>query len=112
VTSNWINNALNAALFLIYVVTSCYGLYLIKAAESWRTFSFITGALLYCAGAAMWMVILRLMPLSLAFPVAAGSLVVGTLMVGGLALKETISAWQMVGAAMIVIGISIIATTR
>lgn len=109
---NWTNNALNAAFFLTYVVTSCYGLYLIKAAESWRTFSFILGGLVYCIGAAMWVVILRLMPLSFAFPIAAGSLVVGTMMVGGLALRETISAWHMAGAAMIVIGISIIATTR
>lgn len=110
--ANWTNTALNGALFLTYVITSCYGLYLIKAAESWKTFSFILGALLYCAGAAMWMVILRLMPLSLAFPIAAGSLVIGTLMVGGLVLRETISAWHMFGAAMIVIGISIIAATR
>jgi hypothetical protein len=41
--------------------------------------------------------ILRLMPLSPAFPVAAGALVIGTMFVGVVFLSEVVSVWQWCG---------------
>lgn len=104
-----LTNALGqAGLILIYVIISCAGLYLIKSAEGWRTSMFVVGLFLYGAGAGIWIVILRLMPLSLAFPIAAGSLVVGTILIGRFFLAEEIAITHAAGAFLIVSGIVLI----
>jgi len=112
VNINWINLLWSASLFVIYIITSCFGLYLIKAAEGWKTPTFAIGFVLYGIGAVLWMVILRLMPLSFAFPIAAGSLVIGTMLTGMFFLSETITAWHIAGAFMIITGIVLIAINR
>jgi multidrug transporter EmrE-like cation transporter len=99
-------------LLVVYVAASCAGLYLIKAATEWRSPTFFSGFFLYALGAALWMVILRLMPLSLAFPIAAGSLVLGTMLTGAFLLNETVSPIHIVGAVLILAGITLIATNR
>ena len=109
---NWTNPLWSASLFVIYIITSCFGLYLIKVAEGWKAPAFAIGFVLYGAGAVIWMVILRLMPLSFAFPIAAGSLMIGTMLTGVLFLSETITAWHIAGAFMIITGIALIATNR
>ena len=109
---NWANPLLSVGLFVIYIITSCFGLYLIKASESWRSSSFVFGFGFYAAGALLWMAILRLMPLSFAFPIASGALVVGTMLTGAFFLNETVTTWQTAGALMIITGIAIIAVNR
>ena len=99
-------------LFFVYITTSCVGLYFIKAASGWKTLVFFTGVALYVVGAVMWMGILRIMPLSFAFPIAAGSLVIGTMLTGTILLKETVTNWQAGGALMIIMGIALIASNR
>ena len=106
---NWINLLRLGAIFLMYIISSCSGLYLIKVAQDWKTLVFVFGLILYGIGALIWMVILRLMPLSLSFPIAAGLLIIGTMITGIFFLNETISASQIVGAIMIIFGITLIA---
>jgi multidrug transporter EmrE-like cation transporter len=96
---------LSAVLMAAYVVVSCLGLYLIKAAEAWRSVPFLLGVFLYGLGAGLWLVILRYFPLSFAFPLAAGGLIICTMLTGRLFLKEIISGPQLVGAALIISGI-------
>jgi multidrug transporter EmrE-like cation transporter len=55
------------------------------------------------------MVILRHLPLSFAFPVAAGALVVGTMLTGFVFLGESIPYLHLIGAGVIISGIFIIA---
>ena len=98
-----------ALLLVLYVATSCLGLYLIKAAPTWKSVTFGMGFFLYASGAAMWLVILRLLPLSLAFPIAAGALVIGTLLTGAFFLDEHVSALHASAAALIVTGNAMIA---
>ncbi len=74
--------------------------------------TFAAGFGLYAAGAIMWMVILRLMPLSFAFPIAAGSLVIGTLLTGFFFLGESVTFGHVAGSIFIVIGIILIAVNR
>lgn len=110
--ASWPNPLLSVSLFVVYITTSCSGLYLVKAAEGWRTPAFVIGFVLYASGAAIWMAILRLLPLSFAFPIAAGSLVIGTMLTGALFLNENVTSWQILGALMITIGIVLIAINR
>jgi multidrug transporter EmrE-like cation transporter len=109
---NWSSPVSSAVLFVAYITTSCVGLYLIKAAGDWRTATFMYGLVLYALGAALWMVILRLLSLSFAFPIAAGALVVGTMLTGFFFLGEHISTQQVGGAILIVSGIALIAISR
>jgi multidrug transporter EmrE-like cation transporter len=97
-----------ALLFLVYTTISCSGLYLLKAAATVLSVKFFIGGLLYCAGAAMWLVILRLYPLSAAFPIAAGMLILGTTASGYLMLSERISLVQVVGIVFVTTGIVLI----
>lgn len=110
--TNLINPVSSVILFIVYIITSCVGLYLIKAASGWKSLLFFSGVVLYVIGAVMWMGILRLFPLSFAFPIAAGSLVIGTMATGMIFLKESVTAWQAGGALMIIVGIAVIATNR
>lgn len=93
------------ALFVFYLLCSCLGLYLIKSAPEWRSSVFLGGFCLYSAGAVLWLVILRLLPLSFAFPVASGALIICTMITGKMFLGEHISASQLIGAGLIISGI-------
>lgn len=95
-------------LFAVYVGMSCFGLYLLKAAPAWLSLRFAAGFLLYALGAGLWLVILRSHPLSVAFPVAAGALMVGTALVGVLLLGESLSGVQLAGAGLIFLGIALL----
>jgi drug/metabolite transporter (DMT)-like permease len=92
-------------LFIVYIASSCMGLFLIKAAPEWRSINFVAGVGLYGFGAILWLVILRLLPLSLAFPIAAGGLIICTILTGKIFLHEELTALQLAGAAFIIAGI-------
>ena len=107
--SNFFDWLKPVALFSVYVSLSCTGLYLLKAAPAWMTLRFGLGFFLYALGAVMWLVILRQYPLSLAFPIAAGALILGTSLVGMFFLNETLTRMQTAGALTILFGIVLMA---
>lgn len=109
---NWINYLTLTALVILYPITSCVGLYFLKVSEGWRTTMFISGLVLYALGAAQWILILRRMPLSMAFPIAAGALMIGTVLTGKILLKEMVTLKHTVGIVFIFLGITLIATSR
>lgn len=109
---NWTNPIWVTGLFAVYVATSCFGLYLIKVAEGWRTTTFLGGFIIYGVGALIWMAILRITPLSYAFPVAAGLLMIGTVLTGVLLLGETVTLGHVAGAVLILSGIVLVAANR
>jgi multidrug transporter EmrE-like cation transporter len=106
------NDMLRFGLLAIYVVVSVAGMALLKGAETTISLKSGVGFTLYLAGFLMWTgVILRIMPLSQAFPIAAGSLMLGTQLVGWLIFKERIGLWQLAGVALILSGVAIISMT-
>jgi multidrug transporter EmrE-like cation transporter len=109
---NWVSALRYVALFAVYVCTSCVGLYFIKSAPGWRSLTFVGGFALYALGALLWMVILRLLALSFAFPIAAGALVLGTMLTGVILLGESITTLQVIGALLIMSGIVLIAVNQ
>ena len=92
-------------LFTAYVSVSCSGLYLMKAAPQWLSVQFALGFFFYALGAVLWLIILRAFPLSLAFPIAAGSLMVGTTLLGAFLLGEEVTVNHISGVALIFLGI-------
>lgn len=100
---------LRSGLLLIYTVVSVVGMTMIKGAPSLLSPKWITGAGLYAIGFVIWIgLILRMMPLSQAFPIAAGALMLGTQVAGWLLLKERLTVPHLAGAALIVVGVAIV----
>ena len=64
-------------ILLVYATISSYGLYKLKA-EELLSLPFLIGFGFYGLGMLIWLGILRTTPISVAFPVAAGSLIIAT----------------------------------
>lgn len=94
---------------IVYVLLSLAGLYNMKRAVDIVDIHFALGLALYVGGFLVWLVILRLYPLSLAFPLAAGALVVGTQVVGWLFLDEGLAIHRQIGVALILGGLATLA---
>lgn len=101
-----------AALLLGYATISVAGMVLLKGASSPFSLKGVIGFALYLAGFAIWIgIILRIMPLSQAFPMAAGALLLGTQLAGWLLLKERIGLPQGAGALLILVGVILVNAT-
>lgn len=97
-----------SAVLVFYVLVSVSGLTLLKSATVIPSLPFFVGGVLYGIGFAIWYILLRWLPLSVAFPVAAGALMIGTQIAGPVFLGEQISALHLVGIAVLLVGVSII----
>ncbi len=94
-------------LVVIYAGVSGYGLLLLKQAELGFNSRLILGGILYGLGFLVWLWILREHPLSVAFPVAAGSLMIATQLFG-MSIGEPLSVVKFVGILVILGGIWIV----
>lgn len=97
-----------AGLITVYALVSAFGLYKIKAADGLQDSAFWFGAFAYGAGFLLWLLILRKFPLSISFPIAAGSLIITTQAVGHMFLKEALSTTHLAGVALIIAGIAVV----
>jgi multidrug transporter EmrE-like cation transporter len=85
---------------------SSYGLFQIKnAGGGYFGFPFLFGLFCYGAGFVIWIIILKLNPLSTAFPIAASSLIIATQLVGYFALGEKFSSLKLVAILLVLSGI-------
>jgi len=92
-----------------YVTTSVAGLSLIKEATGLMTTKFLIGFVSYGAGFLIWILLLiRALPLSVAFPVSAGALIIGTQIAGAAYLRESLTKIHLLGVAAIMAGIVLI----
>lgn len=97
-------------LLVLYAAVSAFGLYLLKASENIQSYGFLIGVVLYGGGFVIWIFILRIYPLSVSFPAAAGSLIVATYALGTLLLKEESNLTSLAGIVLILGGIILIYT--
>lgn len=106
---------------LLYALISSIGLYLIKkqlntvtdinlrtSIALLRNFEFLFGFLMYLGGFVYWFVILHKFNLSLAFPIAATSLMIMTTLFSVFFLKEQLAYYNWVGFALMMIGIMLV----
>jgi multidrug transporter EmrE-like cation transporter len=99
---------LNIGLLTLYVAISSCGLLALKTASGPMTLHFAAGLILYAIGFAIWYGMLTRLPLSVAFPIAAGSLVMATQIVGWLFLDERLQVGHLGGIALILAGIAVV----
>lgn len=96
-------------IFIVYIFASAYGLYRIKLSTSFTDLHFFVGFGFYFAGFLIWFYILKITPLSVAFPIAAGGLILATTLIGVLFLNEGFGIYKLSGAALIIAGITFMA---
>ena len=102
------NIAFNVLILCIYAACSLYGLVLMKAKDL-LSLEFGLGLGLYGLGFLIWIfLILKEMPLSVAFPMAAGTLIIGSQISGWWLLQEKIYTVQVWGVLCILLGIGLI----
>ena len=91
----------------IYAVISGYGLYKIKLIEHIYPIStnLILGVVFYGLGFLLWLMMLKHYPLSVAYPIATGSLLIATQLIGAFMLSENFSAMKLIGTGLILVGI-------
>ncbi len=99
---------INIGLFTLYVLVSSFGLFKLKSASGFLSPDFLLGFAFYGFGFLIWYSVLTRLPLSVVFPIAAGSLVIATQVVGYLFLGETIRLVHASGIALILGGIVLI----
>jgi multidrug transporter EmrE-like cation transporter len=103
---------------LFYSLISSSGLYLIKRELNtvvkinlqtglglFRNSEFVIGFILYLVGFVYWFIILHKFNLSLAFPVAATSLMIMTTLLSVFCLREHLISYNWLGLMLMVIGI-------
>ena len=98
-----------ALIFVAYISVSLLGLYKLKASVFGFNLAYISGMAFYVAGFFLWLLVLRWYPLSIAFPLAAGALIVGSQLVGIMLLSEKYDAFSVLGVSLILLGIAILA---
>lgn len=108
-------------LFAIYVVTSVAGLtilrrYLPEVSVSGAMFRSLSlahfwimlGGLLYVASFAVWMLVLRTVPLAQAYTTAVSLTICATVLVARFVLNEPISPQQLLGIVIIIAGVFLV----
>ena len=98
-----------ALIFVVYISVSLLGLFQLKSAEVGVNFQYLAGMLLYIASFFLWMVVIRWYPLSIAFPLAAGTIIVGTQVLGALLLSERFDVVSLVAVSFILVGLILLA---
>lgn len=98
----------NIGLIILFVALHAFGLFKLKASNGQIGVDFGLGFVCYGAGFLIWYVILTRLPLSIAFPVAAGSLIVATQLVGRFLLDEQLHLVNFSGVGLILVGIVLI----
>lgn len=92
-------------IIFFYSIISAYGLYRIKLSSLQLNTDLFVGSLCYGSGFIIWLVILKLLPLSVAFPAASSGLLIFTMLFGLFFLKESITLIQSAGILLIIVGI-------
>lgn len=95
-------------MLVVYTILSTFGLFKIKESGLAIGFDFALGFSFYLAGFALWMYMLKLFDLSVAFPMAAGALIVATQFVSYAFLHEAFSLVKAGGSVLIIVGIVLI----
>lgn len=94
----------------LYACVSSYGLFKMKDASTILGFNFLLGFLAYILGFLLWLYMLRKFPLSFIFPIAAGSVIIATQLIGYHLLSEHVEIKRLIGITFMLIGITIIYT--
>lgn len=97
----------NLALIGLYLVLTLYGIYQMKIA-AWDQAWFYVGFVVYVASYGVWIAILKLNPLSKAYAVAAGSLIIATQLIDYFYMGEELYSLKIIGVMLVFIGISLI----
>lgn len=96
-------------IFLFYIISSSFGLFFMKKSTGIMTLNFVFGNALYIVGYVIWvLIILKMLPLSTAFPLASAGLIITSQIIGFLFLEERINIYNILGCCLIFLGFVVI----
>lgn len=95
-----------------YIIVSTVGLAGMKGSTQLLSLQFFASAICYGSGAALWILILRSFPLSVAFPIASSGLIVSTTLIGWIIFKEKVDLGHLWGVALILLGIILVSKSK
>ncbi len=96
-------------IFLFYIASSSFGLVFIKKSTGVLSLLFIAGNFLYIVGYVIWVsVILKMLPLSTAFPLASAGLLIASQIAGKVVLDEKVDIYNLIGCSLIILGFIVI----
>ena len=98
----------NIFLYFGYALISSFGLYKIKLSNLAMNTDLFLGGFCYALGFLLWLWILKTNPLSIAFPLAASSLIIATQIFGYFLLGESFNSGKIIGIAIVIVGIVLI----
>ena len=98
-----------ASLCAMYFILGSFGLLKIKQAETVLSFVFFSGMMLYGMSFFVWLIIARRLPISIAFPICSGGLLVMSQIIGYFLLGELFSTYKCIAVLMIAIAIILLA---
>lgn len=97
------------SVFLFYIASSSFGLVFIKKSTETLSLFFIVGNFLYVVGYIIWVsVILKMLPLSTAFPLASAGLLIASQVAGKFVLDEKVDIYNLIGCGLIILGFIVI----
>ena len=98
-----------AIILLTYVLLSSLGFVLVKKSDVMLSAEFFIGNGLYVLGYVIWtLVILKKLPLSIAFPVASAGLLVASQIAGWYFFEERLDGYQAGAISFMLVGLSML----
>ena len=95
-----------------YILVSSVGLAGMKGSTELMSITFLASAICYGSGAALWVLILRSFPISVAFPVASSGLIISTTLIGWIVFKEKFGFEHLLGVSLIMVGIALVSKSK
>ena len=92
-------------LFFVYAIVGTFGLYKIKVFGSWFDADFFLGCVAYAASSLIYLLIIRITPLSTSVPVLTSMLIVSTCLIGVWYFDEPLNFNKLIGIMFIIAGI-------
>jgi multidrug transporter EmrE-like cation transporter len=92
-------------LLIPYTALGLLGIFQLKTSPPGLNAGFVLGFAAYAGSFLLWVRILKLLPVSVAFPTAAGVIMIGTQLVGLFLLGEQLTLGKGLGLALILGGI-------
>lgn len=98
-----------AIVLLIYVLLSSLGFVLVKKSDVILSIEFFIGNGMYVLGYVIWtLVILKKLPLSIAFPVASAGLLIVSQLAGWYFFHERMDGYQAAAISFMLVGLSML----
>ncbi len=95
----------------VYVLANSTANYLLKCAPNLWSARFMAGLIFQIAGFLFLLILIKLLPLSIAIPITTGLLIMSNSLIGHFSLREHISRVNILGYGLVILGVCLVYLT-